>query len=117
VKRTPINKVSKKRQRENAQRRKVLIEKYGLPDTWRCELGSIIGSACHGPIHGHELLKRSRGGSITNPDNIMLACDYHNGWVELYPSIAEQLHLSRHSWEGEPDVKKDSGEQDGHEDW
>lgn len=99
MKRSPLRPVSKKRAKANVERRKVLIEKYGLPDTWSCELQAIIGTTCAGAIHGHELLKRSRGGSITDPDNIMLACDFHNGWVEDFPSLASELGLSKHSWE------------------
>jgi len=99
MKRSPLRPVSKKRAKANVQRRKVLIEKYGLPDTWRCELGPIIGTPCFGPIHGHELLKRSRGGDISDTDNILLACSLHNGWVEDYPEEAYELGLAIHSWE------------------
>jgi hypothetical protein len=99
MKRSPVNPVSKKRARQQANRRKVLIEKFGLPDTWQCQIGYLIDTPCFGPIHGHELLKRSRGGAIDDIDNIVLACNHHNEWVESHPVEAHELGLSKHSWE------------------
>lgn len=99
MKRSPLNRVSKKRKKENAIRKIVLADKYGPPANWKCELGPLIGTKCFGPVNGHELLKRSRGGSITDVDNIMLACNHHNSWVEDNPSEAYELGLSFHSWE------------------
>ena len=107
MKRSPINRVSKKRKAENARRKIILAGKYGPPETWKCELGPIIGDQCFGPVNGHELLKRSRGGSITDLNNIMLACAYHNGWVEDNPSEAYELGLSLHSWERNQDASQE----------
>jgi len=99
MKRSSINRVSKKRKAQNAIRKILLADKYGPPAYWKCEIGPIIGDACFGPVNGHELLKRSRGGSITDLDNIMLACNYHNEWVESHPQEAHEMGLAIHSWE------------------
>lgn len=54
----------------------------------RCELGPVIASAggrsgCTGRVEGmHERRKRSAGGSLVNPRNLMAACNRCNGWVE-----------------------------------
>lgn len=90
---TPIKPVSDKRKKENRERTKAMVEVRGR-DQHACQLQAVIGTACHGPLHGHEILKRSRGGSITDPANIMLACDGHNGWVEDHPMLAEVYGLS-----------------------
>ena len=74
MKRTPLRRVSKKRQAENAKRRAVLHATYGTHP--RCQL-------CE-PLHAHgiftgcdgwaddadEVLRRSAGGSITDVTNI-----------------------------------------------
>lgn len=77
---------------------------FGPPDTWHCTLWGdprvLVMGPCHGPIHGHELLKRSQGGSITDMENIILLCDYHNGWIENEPAKAYAWGLTRHPWEG-----------------
>ena len=45
------------------------------------------------------MVKRSRGGSIVDMDNVVLLCDTHNQWVEDFPREAEQIGLSKHGWE------------------
>jgi 5-methylcytosine-specific restriction endonuclease McrA len=47
----------------------------------------------------HELLKRSRGGSITDRDNCITACTFCNGAVEDYPIEAHLRGFAKHSWE------------------
>ena len=101
MKRSPINRVSSKRKRENAQRKVAMTEKFGDPETWTCQAAMFMDVRCYGEIHGHEILKRSRGGSITDMDNVVLLCDYHNGLVEDYPEKAHDAGLARHSWETE----------------
>ena len=64
----------------------------------RCEIGPVLahhgldgGRSCIGRIEGlHELRKRSAGGSLINPANLMPACNPCNGWVEDYP---EESHI------------------------
>lgn len=65
----------------------------------RCEIGPtlihyamIAPSECHGRIEGlHELRKRSAGGSLVNPDNLIPSCNRCNGWVEDNPEDAYVL--------------------------
>jgi hypothetical protein len=54
---------------------------------------------CFGGVNGHELLKRSRGGSITDMENVTLLCDFHNSFVEMHPSVSHEMGLAKHSWE------------------
>jgi hypothetical protein len=47
----------------------------------------------------HEVKKRSRGGSITDPDNIKLLCRPHHDWTEDQPEEAHRMGFLKHSWE------------------
>ena len=55
---------------------------------------------CLGDVNGHEIVKRSQGGSIVDMDNVVLLCNKHNLWVEDNPLEAHTLGLMRHLWEG-----------------
>lgn len=95
---TPIASRSDKRVKEDRVRSKAVAKlKAELGEI--CELGPIIGTPCFGPIHGHEVLPRGRGGSITDPENIMLACDGHNGWASEHTDEAEALGILKKSGE------------------
>lgn len=67
----------------------------------RCEIGPVLiktglsgGTNCRGRIEGlHELRKRSAGGSLVNPDNLVPACNPCNTWVEDNPDDAHVLGL------------------------
>lgn len=98
-----LNPVSARRQRENAARRT-------LPQPRHCEIEVILRTApirfyeqlvrswmlpCGGPLAWHERRKRSAGGSILNPDNLVGACNRHNEWVEDNPGLARQLGGTR----------------------
>lgn len=113
MKRTPLRPVSKKRQEVNAKRRALLIAHFGNPKAWKCQIGLQIGTKCFGEVHAHEILSRSRAGrtdeNLLDISNILLACDYHNGWVEDNPKKAHELGLAIHSWEAKR-PKKDTAE-------
>jgi len=47
----------------------------------------------------HEPLTRARGGSITDPDNILGICRHHHSEIHAEPAWAYELGLLRHSWE------------------
>jgi hypothetical protein len=99
-----MRQISKKRQKLMAERRLMMEELFGPRDNWRCTFwlyrGTLTGPpTCHGNVNGHELLKRSRGGSITDVGNVVLLCDFHNGWVEDHPAEAHEIGLSLHAWE------------------
>jgi 5-methylcytosine-specific restriction endonuclease McrA len=65
---TPLPPASRKRQREKRERA-VLLAELGADQQWcsRCGVGTFA-------LDGHELLRRSAGGSITDPENIVLLC-------------------------------------------
>lgn len=102
MKRTELNPVSTKRTTENRERRTALETAFGPRDAWAC-FASVhrydVMGPCFGPINGHEIVKRSQGGSITDPENVILLCDRHNEWVENFPLDAHRLGLMKHSWE------------------
>ena len=78
----------------------MLEEQFGPRNYWICALKGdlkaleLLGS-CYGEVNGHELKKRSQGGSITDPDNIVLLCSAHNVAVEDFPNAAHELGLVR----------------------
>lgn len=82
----------------------MLEENFGPRDTWQCWVKHrpalmVMMGGCYGAVNGHEILKRSQGGSITDPRNILLLCSRHNSWVEDYPEDAHRLGLMIHEWE------------------
>ena len=88
MKRTPLRQVSKKRQAENRERKK-LIESLGSP---RCFV-------CGAPADDlHELLSRARGGSITSPENARPVCRPCHSRITTEPAWAEEhgYALRRH---------------------
>lgn len=49
----------------------------------------------------HEPLTRARGGSITDPDNVVMVCWPHNQEISAdEPQWAYEQGLLRHSWDG-----------------
>jgi hypothetical protein len=91
---TPIAKQSKKRQRENRERRDVLTAKYGTGPV-QCEVpwcGRWADDA-------HEVLTRARGGSITDPDNIRAVCRPCHDAITGEVPWAYEIGFLKHSWE------------------
>jgi len=89
-----LRSVSAKRQQENRERRAMAAERWpdGRP-------------ACIVPACGrladdlHEPLTRARGGSITDPDNTVPVCRWHNSELTLEPDWGYEFHLLVHSWD------------------
>lgn len=50
---------------------------------------------CHGPLVGHEPLKRSAGGDACDPGEVMIVCWRLNEDIEIYPNLARQFGLSK----------------------
>jgi hypothetical protein len=116
MKRSPLNRVSKKRQRENVIRRENLERAWGARP-WSCWLSHKVGETvshsdgkpglvasiippCYGEVNAHEIVKRSQGGSITDPSNMIPLCNFHNGWVETADrDLVWSLGLVRSNWE------------------
>ena len=104
MKRTRIKPVSDKRRAVNVERRRMLEQTFGKRESWRCSLRDTPSAlaafgACFGEVNGHEVLKRSQGGSIVDPENIVLLCNHHNSQVEMFPVEAHKFGLMRHVWE------------------
>lgn len=103
--RKPLSPVSKKRAKQSASRRAIL---HRYP---RCQIIDYLRACvpfdqdqaraidegirdCNGRQQGlHELRKRSAGGSLDNPSNLLGACIPCNGWVERWPDLAHRLGL------------------------
>ena len=95
-----MRQISKKRAALMLQRRKMMEEKFG-PRPWRCQFWDYANPwmtefsfpACFGEVNGHELVKRSQGGSIIDPANVVPLCNGHNGWIEDKPDTARWMGL------------------------
>ena len=82
MKRSPIRAVSKKRQAEQRKRTKMLRETFGrTPSCRRC--GRLADDA-------HEVLSRARGGSITDPENIVPLCRPCHDEITSHPEWATE---------------------------
>lgn len=96
--RAPIAPVSDKRRVENRARSKILaamraeVEAGARPACAAAELLPDID--CGGPVDGHELLSRGRGGSITDRRNVVLVCRWHHTHITTNPTEAEALGLA-----------------------
>jgi hypothetical protein len=106
--RTPIRPVSSKRAAENRERHTAALA-IGEAD-WLCGIWQARSTIGLGPLDGcarradafHEPLRRSQGGSITDPANRVPACNYCNGHLASTPDSelgwAKRLGLVKHSW-------------------
>ncbi len=107
---TPLRSVSKKRQKLQGQRRKLVAEQLAVRP--RCEAGELIhlyyvdhfGRAfawekfktdrCRQHSTDiHEPLTRARGGSITDPANTIAVCRRCHDWIHANPAAAQDLGL------------------------
>ena len=96
--RTPLRQVSRKRARENRQRKADANAEHG-PERPLCAWPS---DSPHWADAWHEPLTRARGGSITDPANRMPMCNLHNGMLSSLtgPQLvwAYEAGLLIHSW-------------------
>ena len=94
--RTRIKPVSDRRARENRERRAMLQAKY--PERPMCEVPWCTRWA----DDAHEPLTRGRGGSITDPGNVLAICRPHHDEVTFEePEWAYELGFLVHSWPGQ----------------
>lgn len=84
---------SRKTERKYRQRRKLVAELAGEPTICPVPWCTEIADSPHEP------LTRARGGSILDPDNVVLVCWRHNQELTLEPAWGYQLGLLKHSWE------------------
>jgi hypothetical protein len=104
MKRSRVKPMSDKRRAANIERKRLMVETFGPENSWTCWFKNkapelALAGPCMGNIHGHEALKSSRGGSRLDMANVVLVCDYHNGWIETEPLLANRLGLAQHNWE------------------
>jgi len=104
--RTPLRRVSLKRQRLMQQRRMFVTDQLARrPD---CEAGPLIrtgneavaGYGASTPcrrraVDIHEPLTRARGGSILDPANTVAVCRGCHDWIHTHPESATRLGLLR----------------------
>jgi hypothetical protein len=99
VKRSPIARMSVRRRSELAERRQVVA------DVIRRDGGCLMresapddpSGACRGPLDGHEVLPKGRGGDWLDRDNVVTLCRLHHDWVHGNPAKAERLGLLKRS--------------------
>lgn len=88
----PLPRMSRKRQRENRERRAMARQRFPEMNP-RCAV-----PWCTRPADAlHEILSRARGGSITDPENTVPACNICNGDLTLEPDWGYRLGLIKHS--------------------
>lgn len=91
-----IRKESSKRRQTNNERKKMLSEFLSTV----CAASEIVPEVqCAGKLDPHEPLTRARGGSITDPGNLLWICRQHHSWLHAHPERAHEVGLLRHSWE------------------
>lgn len=93
MKRTPLRRRSRKRERLYATFRTPLVAAL-LADNPLCQ-------RCHTAYATdvHEIKTRARGGSILDPDNLALLCRPCHSWITTHPAAGHDEGLMRHSWE------------------
>ena len=84
---------SKKKQAVYAHMRIPLVKQM-LADNPIC-----VRCGTNPSVDVHEIVSRARGGSITDPLNLVCLCRLCHGWVTTHPKEAEAEGWSAHSWE------------------
>lgn len=106
-----LRRVAKRKQKfaadEAKWRRQYLMAHPFCMAGWvRARKGCLFDLPCTGTaIELHEIVKRSRGGSITDPENVVPICRNCHRFTEEYPAIATKIGLlaSNPKWrQGEP---------------
>lgn len=94
LKRTRIQPVSKKRQREAPTRRAVVAEAHSR-DGYRCVAADVVPEVkCWGPLDGDEIVKRSaRPGGHLDASNVQGLCRAHHDWKDTHPLDAARRGL------------------------
>ena len=100
--RSPVKPVSDRRREENLERRRLIEERWGrYPD---CQAGTLLRSLpatvrvprCDGrAADAHEILFRSRGGSITDTDGMVPVCRPCHTFITEHAELAATVGLAR----------------------
>jgi hypothetical protein len=86
---------SAKKAAEDRERGKVIRAKFPAGEFHQCAVPGCTSEA----TDPHEPLARARGGSTTDPDNIVGLCRRHHDEIHLELPWAYALGLLRHSWD------------------
>lgn len=98
MKRSRIRPQSPRRASERSEREKVV--RAALDRDRGCIAKPLLpGVKCWGPLDGHEVKTRGRGGSHLDLDNVVTLCRRHHDWVGENPKRAHELGLLKHGWE------------------
>jgi hypothetical protein len=89
-----------------AQVRRPLVER--MTTTSACEAPLLFAlhrvddplPHCAGPLDVHERRRRSQGGSLETPENLLVLCRQHHDWVGLHDAEAHAVCLVAH--QGDP---------------
>lgn len=88
---------SARRQRQLRERRAAIKAKYGEQDVVMCEVGQAVNGECQGvAVDVHEPHTRARGGSISDPENMVAVCRSCHDWIHGNPFEATKLGLLSH---------------------
>jgi 5-methylcytosine-specific restriction endonuclease McrA len=90
----PLAPVSKKRARENRERRAMVTRLYPERPRCACGCGRLADDL-------HEILSRARGGSITDPANCVPLARYCHDKATNEDPLFYDLSLVVHSWAAE----------------
>ena len=99
--------MSAARRAENKTRGEVLFGVL-MRDGYKCKVRELVPEVpCFDRLTGHELLPRGRGGSITNPANIVISCIGHQNWIHTHPEESHRRGLLKHAWEA-PELSREN---------
>lgn len=93
----PIRPVSKKRAKQNRERAAMADRLY--PDRREGTVMCAVPWCTRRADDLHEPLTRARGGSITDEDNVLPTCRFHNDELTKEPAWGYELGFLRHSWD------------------
>lgn len=102
MKRTPLKPRSAKRAKYYREVRIPLVQKILSDHPW-CQAGQLIEDPdhqCQGrSMDVHERKKRSQGGSLEDPHNLLAVCRLCHGWIDAHPAHSYDLGLLIHGWD------------------
>lgn len=91
-----VKQVSDKRRAGGPARRAVVAA--AIESSGHCVLiNERRAGPCHGKLTPHRLRKGSAGWDRRTAGyvegNVVMACSFHNGWIETFPLLAEELGM------------------------
>lgn len=91
---THLSPMSKKVASRAEERRAVVAA--ALSRDGGCVAARLVPSVrCVGPLDGHEVLPRGRGGDAYDLENVITVCRIHHGWIHNNPRESKEYGLLR----------------------